>query len=25
VEYPYTDTLGGLQFVQGLPATVVIK
>lgn len=25
VEYPYTDTLGGLQFVNGLPATVVIK
>ena len=25
VEYPYTDTLGGLQFVQGLPSSVVIK
>jgi ABC-type transport system substrate-binding protein len=25
VEYPYTASLGGLQFVNGLPATVLIK
>lgn len=25
VEYPYTDTLGGLQYVNGLPALVHIK
>jgi ABC-type transport system substrate-binding protein len=25
VEYPYTDTLSGLQFVSGLPSSVVIK
>jgi peptide/nickel transport system substrate-binding protein len=25
VGYPYTDALGGLQFVNGLPATVLIK
>jgi ABC-type transport system substrate-binding protein len=25
VEYPYTETLGGLQFVNGLPAAVMVK
>ena len=25
VEYPYTETLGGLQFVNGLPAAVRMK
>jgi ABC-type transport system substrate-binding protein len=25
VEYPYTDTLSGLQFVQGLPSAALIK